>query len=165
MPMPTGFNLTSYGCNGSNTGCAVATASHAGRYDRFKAWLCYRPTTGDALPKLNPHPYVGPIAGTFPCGPSGVGGGCGDGPGYAAASGGCAVADSGRGRVGPLMPGRGCQGQCVPPSDDAFPGYRFANPLSQTQGQPSNTPPLTQPIGYTTYKQIVGQGAKPAARP
>lgn len=32
-----------------------------------KAWLFFHPTTGHALPLLRPRPYVGQVAGSFPC--------------------------------------------------------------------------------------------------
>jgi hypothetical protein len=37
----------------------------------IKAWVGFCPTTGRALPWLNPQPYIGPVAGTFPCTSSG----------------------------------------------------------------------------------------------
>jgi hypothetical protein len=163
MPLPTGYAgpqagpYTGYaggGCPTPDCGTCAAPRFRGAGYDRFKAWLCFRPTAGDALPKFNPHPYVGPIAGTFPCTSAA---GCAPGTGTCAPGNGCAAVDVGRGglaaRFGLL--GSGCRdGGCVPPADDAIPGYRFAG----------NHPPATAapfaPLGYTTYKP-----AAPAVQP
>jgi hypothetical protein len=127
----------------------------------IKAWLCFRPTTGHALPWLNPHPYVGPIAGTFPCHPvAGCGpNGCAPAGKPACATPGCPP------RLGIGLPGRGCNGNgngiCVPPSEGAFPGYRFATP---------ETPAITGKAAYgvpsvsTSYKPaVLPTGVAPTA--
>lgn len=168
LVLPTGYKLT------STTGAAVAApvpwaapawvapgcepASARGScYEKFKAWFCFRPTTGDALPKLNPHPYIGPIAGTFPCGPAGCATGtCATGACATGATGAC---DSGR--FGGILAARGCKGNCVPPADDAIPGYRFAGSES-----PRTATPVVQPTGYTTYKPTQATApSKPVAKP
>jgi hypothetical protein len=80
MPLPTGY--APGGCatgECANGGCGGRQSR--GCPERFKAWLCFCPTAGDALPKLRPAPYVGPITGTFPC----HSGGCCGGNGYPAA--------------------------------------------------------------------------------
>jgi hypothetical protein len=140
MPLPTGFAAPQAGLYAGYAGGACATgdcATPCGRgacYDRFKAWLCFQ-RAPDSLPKFNPHPYVGPIAGTFPCTSA---------AGYGCATGGAAV-DAGRCGHGGLF-GAGCRGGCVPPADDAIPGYRFAG------YQPPATASSFAPLGYTTHK-------------
>ncbi len=119
LPLPTGYAPVGAGCAADDGGPGGRSA-----WQKFKQWLCYQPTTGDALPRFRPHPYVGPVAGTFPCKAEAnravevVGSGtCENGAG----------GTLGKGRFGPgLMPARGCKGPCVPPSEEAFPGYHFA---------------------------------------
>ncbi|MBA4063406.1 MAG: hypothetical protein C0501_06775 [Isosphaera sp.] len=130
--------------------CA-APAGHAPKrscLDRLAGWLCFRPTTGDALPRLNPHPYVGPVTGTFACSSAGGPAGCAD----AAGCGSGVFA-----RMG--LTDRGCKGKCVPPADDAFPGYRFA----ATGAAPPPAPALL-PV-YSARPAAVEAGAvRPAGR-
>jgi hypothetical protein len=137
VPLPTGF--TPAPAPAPAAGCATPAGADRKRscLDRLGAWLCFRPTAGDALPLLNPHPYVGPVTGTFVC--SSVG--CG--PGGCAADAGC-----GTGLLGKLgLTDRGCKGgKCVPPADDAFPGYRFA--ATTTPPPPPVYPaPAVRPAG------------------
>ena len=150
LPLPTGYapapsgGCASPGCGPSGCGSS-AKRSFA---EHFKAWLCFYPSPGPKLPLFNPHPYVGPITGFYPCSPC-TGAGC-----Y---SDGCAGGEPGRngpiGRVGPLLSPRGCKGNCVPPASDAIPGYRFAEPSSPPATTPMMTPPAT-PASYTTYKPM-----------
>jgi hypothetical protein len=86
----------------------------------IKSWLFYRPTTAHALPWLRPHPYVGPITGQFHCSPAACPQ-CEGAPACAAGAG------CGKGLGG----GRGCRnGDCIPPADGAFTGYKFAQPIA-----------------------------------
>jgi hypothetical protein len=155
MAAPLAFAPAAPGVPCAGPDCGTCTTGHAlgSCYERFKQWMCFQPTTRNALPKLNPHPYVGPITGTFPCTSRG---GCGTGGGCAADSS-CPPGMVGRGG---LMPGRGCKGGCVPPADDAIAGYRFA-PVESPTIAPGHLP---QPAAYTTYKPA-GSVAKPAGRP
>lgn len=132
----------------------------------IKAWLCFRPTTGHALPWLNPHPYVGPIAGTFPCHPvTGCGAnGCAPTTGNPA----CTTPDCApRVGLGLGLAGRGCNGNrngiCVPPAEGALPGYRFATPERPAiNGQPATGVPSVT----TSYKPaILPSGVAPAVTP
>jgi hypothetical protein len=132
----------------------------------LKSWLCFRPTTGKALPKLNPHPYVGPVTGIFPCTScAGYGVGCA-GPGCAGP--GCVGADDpARSRLGLGLTGRaGCKGgTCVPPAEDAFPGYRFATP--ESPAVPGHAA-VSGRVGSTSYKPAEppgGLGPVPSSRP
>jgi hypothetical protein len=153
MPVPTGF-APGGACAGPECGtCATGCGKRGACYERFKQWLCFQPTTRDALPKLNPHPYVGPVVGIFPCTSKGL---CGTGHGAGCATGACPPVLAGRGGI---MPGRGCNGGCVPPADDAIAGYRFA-PVESPAVAPGHLP---QPAAYTTYKPA-GPAAKPAGR-
>jgi hypothetical protein len=155
MPLPTGYAppaAPAAGC--APGGCAPADCGPARTrgacLDRFKAWLCFQPTAGCALPKLQPHPYVGPITGVYYCNSAG---------GCATGASGCPAGDGCGGRLGGLF-GRGCRGgQCVPPSDDAFPGYHFAGnrlPVGPAAAAPVAPPPAV-PLGFV--------GHKPAGRP
>jgi hypothetical protein len=185
MPLPTGYSLSggnaampphagypATGCAGGN--CAGPDCGTASRstLSRLKAWLCFQPTTGDALPKLRPQPYIGKVLGTFRCSSAGCGGayggaaGCGNavaggGIGARGGAGGneaCGAAGAGGvpgGRFGSLLSGRGCRGGgCVPPADDAIPGYRFSTAPQPTTGYG----PVAPSTGYLSYKP-----AQPAA--
>jgi hypothetical protein len=165
MPLPTGYQppapavapappvAPAVSC--APGGCAPADCGSAKPrrpcLDRFKAWLCFQPTTGDALPKLQPNPYVGPITGVYSC-TSANGYGCANGS--CAPAGACPTTDNCGGRLGGLF-GRGGRGGCVPPPDDAFPGYHFATHRPPVAA--SVTPPPTVPLGFV--------GHKPASRP
>lgn len=172
QPLPTGYGTAGVPCSGPD--CGVACGSSCGGASRsclakLKAWLCFQPTTGDALPKCRPTPYIGPVVGTFSCtsaGGCGGAGGCGPaGCGVAAGDGAGRTGLAGRfGPLLPLMPGRGCKGECVPPADDAVAGYRFA---------PTQNPAAfghAQPVVHTSYKPARPpegpySGVKPAADP
>lgn len=161
-------------------GCVEGSCGRLGRdracWDRFKAWLCFCPTTGDALPKLRPTPYVGSLSAMFRC--ESVGGcgngtvGCGDGHGGCGAaigSAGRAGLLAGNGRLGVGLAGRGCKGECVPPSELAFPGYKFAAPESpavQKHTAPAGgvTSTSYKPSGNGTSGQSPSQ-ADPLVRP
>jgi hypothetical protein len=56
-PQPSGS------CNGPN-GCGTDKRNCV---QKILAWATYRPSSGDALPLLKPHPYIGPFTGTFVC--------------------------------------------------------------------------------------------------
>jgi hypothetical protein len=78
--------------NGTSS-CPDGGCAHKTCLQKLKAWLCFCPTAGDALPKLKVHPYIGPYVGTFgctsaPCSTCGGGSGasCGGKMGCAAAS-------------------------------------------------------------------------------
>jgi hypothetical protein len=153
MQVPLGFAPAAPGAADCGT-CATGRHARGSCYERFRQWLCFQPTTRDALPKLNPHPYVGPITGTFFCT---SGAGCGTGGGAGCPTGACPPGLVGRGGV---MPGRGCNGGCVPPADDAIAGYRFA-PVESSAVAPGR---LAQPAAHTTYKPTA-PSAKPAPAP
>ncbi len=162
MPLPTGYSYPALG------GCPSGNCEHAEQrscWQKFKAWACFQPTTRDALPKLRPHPYVGPITGTFTCGSVGAPGCAVGAPTPTGCATGCAA--EGMGRFG-FLPARSCKGQCVPPADDAIPGYRFANSRTLPTGNfapsqfgsdvPSGEYPAYKPAG-----QPSGAGVRPAA--
>lgn len=156
LPLPTGYvsagDCADYGCN---------TARRENCYDRLKAWLCFYPTTGESLPKLRPAPYVGPIAGTFPCTPVGPIG-CGSEVTGCASNGIVANGFSTGGAVGNsdcktkngLLGRFGFRGECVPPGDGAFPGYKFATAESQAAASRNFSPVVAPPgtITSTSYK-------------
>ena len=120
----------------------------------IKSWLCFRPTTGHALPWLQPQEYVGPITGQFRCTSAGCAS-CGDKPGCATNGAGSAKMIGGH-RIG----GRGCaNGTCVLPPDDAFGGYRFATPESPKVTGIS-PPPATS--NYASNKPTVAPAGTPA---
>ncbi len=73
MAVPTGASCAVGNCADQNCGQEHRTGSCCAR---IKAWFCYQPTTKGALPKCRPHPYVGPITGTFGCSDAG-GSSCG----------------------------------------------------------------------------------------
>jgi hypothetical protein len=154
LPLPTGYAQASVGgCAAPGCGApGCGSAQKRSFAEHFKAWLCFYPSPGPKLPLLNPHPYVGPITGIYSCSPS-----CGAGccPADGCASGSCAGNAPGRngplGRMGPLLP-QGCKSGCVPPANDAIPGYRFADPSAPAVSPPMMPPP-TQ-ASYTTYKPI-----------
>lgn len=205
LPLPTGYRMTgsqttyaatgntapaydafdpaSVGpfCGYSNRGSSCGGFGNRDRnlLDRFTGWLCYHPSAGDALPKLRPHPYVGPVI-AFRCDSAGACGNSGCGPGGAA----CAQAPTVRpgkhlnaalnAPCRPLLGSEDCgpagcrSNRCVPPSDDAFPGYKFASVPNQGTmfGQPQTSP------AYTTYKpaeqlpqQVVPASGDAMARP
>lgn len=129
LPLPSGYGITlgpsgGAGCSQVAPGCGIGERPV---WQRLRAWLGFRPESGDALPKLRPHPYVGPVVGIFPCQPGGQSG-LGGAGGAECADGRCDPSVGG-GRFGlGRLPARGTRGGCVPPTDDAFPGYRFATP-------------------------------------
>ena len=153
MPLPTGYQAPvaaaapagacpTGDCGAADCGPAKARGACLAR---FKAWLCFRPTTGDALPKFNPHPYVGPITGTFGCTSAAgcAGGNCGTANGCAAGAG-CATGGCRKGLGGMFGGLFGGRGGCVPPGDDAFPGYHFATDRGAAAAVP--------PAASTSYK-------------
>ncbi|MCE9564844.1 MAG: hypothetical protein K8U57_22650 [Planctomycetes bacterium] len=130
---------------------------------RLRSWMFYQPTTRDALPRCQPLPYVGPIIafrcdGGAGCGAGGYGGGCGTGN---CATGNCATgncAGAGPGLAGRFGGGdRGCKSGCVPPSDDVFPGYRFATGPSPMAG----VGPYQTVNSSTSYKPAAPAPAAP----
>jgi len=131
------------------SGGACGTSVIAG--SPIKSWLCYRPSTAHALPWLRPHPYVGPITGQFHC----SAGAC---PQCAGASACAPWTACGKGVGFGLGHGRGgCRdGTCVTPPDDAFAGYKFAQPLSPAvSGRPAiatstSYKPSVPPTGMAT---------------
>jgi hypothetical protein len=180
QPAPTGLAMAP-GSAYAAPGCSTCATSKGSKCERFKAWLCFYPAKGEMLPLLNPHPYVGPVMGIYPCTAS-AGGTCGG------ASVGCAGSDSensvGKGprtgpawatkdskdaqdpshtgfaaRLGAILPPRGCKGGCVPPSEAALPGYRFAGAESPAVTGQTSMPPL--PTGYSGLKST--QPVRPAA--
>jgi hypothetical protein len=106
----------------------------------IKSWLFFRPSTAHALPWLRPHPYVGPIAGQFYCSPTAW-------PQCASAPA-CAPGTAcGRG-LG-VGSGRGCRnGDCIPPADEVFSGYKFAQPIAPGVLGRTGSPTTTS----TSYK-------------
>ena len=189
LPLPTGYDAVRGGHVADDSGPADGGGS-GGRsaWQRFKQWLCYQPTTRDALPRFQPHPYVGPVTGTFPCRAEGTGAGgfAATGPGTAG-TGGASVCGTGaggplgRGRLGPgLMPARGCKGPCVPPSEEAFPGYHFAhaeNPAVVAKGPgpvagpavpgavPCSVPhAVPYSVPHPTYKPLAPAPTEPTDR-
>jgi hypothetical protein len=120
---------------GSDCGGSVVAGSP------IKSWLFYRPSTGHELPWLRPHPYVGPITGQFHCSPTA----CPACVGAPACAPGSAC---GRGIGVGLGVGRGCRnGDCIPPADGTFTGYKFAAPIS-----PGVTGRAGAPTTSTSYK-------------
>ncbi len=174
LPLPTNYAPTGFDC----PTCDKPACGDRGPncFDRLKAWLCFQPTTRDALPKCRPHPYVGPVVGIFTCnsragcttggcGSNGCGSGnCGS---KGCASGGCASGLGGDGnscksgglgsRFGSLFGGRGSRGDCVPPSNEMFPGYQFASPRPLTSGV-VNPPPVFE---HRTLKPASAQYPAP----
>lgn len=157
MPLPTGMVAGSAvvgGCVGPT--CGTPCRDRGSCAERFKAWLCFCPTAGDALPKLNPQPYVGPVAGTFPCRDSAA---CGAG-GSPCATG------AGPERCGPLVRngsvfgGRSCKGGCVTPADDAIPGYRFAAGPSVPPAVAGAVAAIAPP-GYSAAKPVGASAVNP----
>src|SRR5205823_2695003 len=150
--------------HGGGGGCVVQCGAPCIPGTPLKSWLCFHPTTGKALPKLNPHPYVGPITGTFPCtscagagcGPAGCGVGCG--PDGCAAGGLLDPAlrgglGHGRGLAGRFGGRAGRVATCAPPPAAAFPGSKSAAP------EPPAVPGKAAPPGP------VGAYGPPAAPP
>ena len=202
LPLPTGYQTQAAmpAANGGAGGCAAndcTTAKPRGAcLKRIKAWLCFCPTTGDALPLFNPAPYIGPIAGTFSCtsangcatGACGSGQNCQSGncctsttgtsasgsrqprlqhSGKGATRGeSCTSCENGKGgdthrgsfltRLGNLVPFRGSRGGCVPPSENAFPGYYFAQSQSPAIAALMNpgSIPAQPPSGYINYPSL-----------
>lgn len=109
----------------------------------IKSWLFYRPSTAHALPWLRPHPYVGPVTGQFLCSPAA----CPQCTGTPACAPGTACA-----RGAGVGAGRGCRnGDCIPPADEVFNGYKFAQPIAPGVMGRSAAPTTTS----TSYKQGV----------
>jgi hypothetical protein len=109
----------------------------------IKSWLFYRPSTAHALPWLRPHPYVGPVAGQFHCSPAA----CPQCTGASACAPGTAC-----GRGLGVGAGRGCRnGDCIPPADEVFNGYKFAQPIAPGVMGRTAVPTTTS----TSYKQGV----------
>jgi hypothetical protein len=121
----------------------------------IKEWLFFRPTTGHELPWLRPHPYVGPVTGQFPCSPTACPS-CAGAPAYAPRSA-CAHGLGG-------LAGRGCRnGDCVPPADDAFAGYKFAAPIAPSVSGRGFAPGA---VTSTSYKPTVSPtGVAPQVAP
>jgi len=144
----------------------------------IKSWLCFYPTTGKALPKLNPAPYVGPVTGQFPCQSAAgcAGGGCANGkagffgPGCGSGSGcgpgsGCGLR-SGLGHGDGLLGRKGC-GVCTLLPEGSFPGYRFAVPESAALVDRSGLPPVQLNTGYSQKPAVPPTGlasGPPAAK-
>jgi hypothetical protein len=141
-------------CNSCGDGCGSSIIAGS----PIKAWLCFRPTTGHALPWLRPHPYVGPVTGQFGC--SSNGGPTCEPAAACGANGGCGKGFGGIGGHGGLgLVGRGYRngnGTCVTPADESFAGYRFAAPLA-----PNLAPRANGTSNSTSYKpgMLVDGGA------
>ncbi len=153
--------IGSHSLPGTNAPCGSSVCPGS----PIKTWLCFRPTTGHALPLLNPAPYVGPIAGQFPCTSAA---GCGTQVGCSSAAG-CGTAN-GSGGAGPGRNGYfanngygGLRGghvhalggkadcPCNLPSDSEYRGYRFAAP--EAVAVTGKTNPSGSP--YSSYKPAV----------
>jgi hypothetical protein len=133
-------------CTTSGRGCGTSIIAGS----PIKSWLCFRPTTAHALPWLRPHPYVGPITGQFHCSPAACPQ-CEGAPACAAGTG------CGKGLGG----GRGCRnGDCIPPAEGSFPGYKFAQPLAPAIS--GRAAPTTSSTSYKPSIPPTG-GAAPAA--
>jgi hypothetical protein len=117
----------------------------------IKSWLFFRPSTAHALPWLRPHPYVGPITGQFHCSPTA----CPQCTGDPACAPGTAC-----GRGLGLGVGRGCRnGDCIPPADEVFSGYKFAQPIAPGVMGRTGSPTTTS----TSYKAGSSMSSAPTA--
>ena len=135
-------------CTTSGRGCGTSVIAGS----PIKSWLCFRPTTAHALPWLRPHPYVGPITGQFHCSPTACPQ-CEGAPACAAGTG------CGKGLGG----GRGCRnGDCVPPAEGSFPGYKFAQPIAPAvsgRAAPTTTSTSYKPSVPPTGGAVPGRAA------
>jgi len=140
---------------------------------KFFAWVTYRPSSGDALPILKVHPYIGQYAGTFLCtsGPgSACGGNCNSAGGRKPGS--CAAVAPAQanpvevkgnvdlGVISPIpqqgqgYPARGCQGGSVQLSDPRFPGSTHGLPPAIE----TTSPEASAPIENISFKTVGGSG-------
>jgi hypothetical protein len=166
LPSPIGYSSL------LGDSCTDGSCGRSGRnracWNRLKAWLCFSPTTGDALPKLRPAPYVGSLSAFFRCesgggcagGATGCGGAIG-GSGGLGCDGRRGLLD-GSGRLGGGLLGRGCKGECVSPSELAFPGYKFASPESAAA---LKRPLASGVVTSTSYKPSGEANPAPANAP
>jgi hypothetical protein len=122
----------------------------------IKSWLCYRPTTAHALPWLRPHPYVGPVTGQFHCSPTAC-------PECAGAPACAPWTACGKGVGLGIGHGRGgCRdGTCITPPDEAFAGYKFAQPLSPAL---AGRPAIATSTSYKPGVPPSGMAAHPESK-
>ncbi|VTT99982.1 unnamed protein product [Gemmataceae bacterium] len=140
---------------------------------RLRSWFLFQPTTRNALPRLQPTPYTGPVLAwrcDGNCPPGSYWGGCNT-PGHCSgagcgAAGGCATGTCASGTCGGaraavagatcglggrlgLGLGGSCKTGCTPADDDAIAGHRFANGGTQPVW---GTAPVAGPVTTTSYK-------------
>jgi hypothetical protein len=131
-------------------GCGTRGCGDHSCWDRFKAWLCYRPTPVH-LP-CTPTPRITPLYTYVPCQ---------DRPGL---PGGCATGHCGGGKFGHGhglgLPARGVNGTCTPcpaAGEQVIPGYRLANPEGPAVAPPA---PVVN-SAYRTPAQVVPTAYRP----